>query len=39
MEARVREAAAKRGELIDADEVRSKLNELKKKRVGEPHRG
>lgn len=39
IEAQVREAAARRGELIDADEVRSKLNELKNKPMGEQHRG
>ncbi len=28
--------AAERGELIDAEQVRSRLNELKRKRIGGP---
>jgi len=32
-------SAAQRGELLDPDDVRSKLNELKRERLGEKKRG
>lgn len=41
IDAQVREgyAAAKRGELIDADEVSSRLNQVKRARTGQQRRG
>jgi predicted transcriptional regulator len=41
IEAKINEgyAAAQRGELLEPDEVRSKLGELKRTRLGEQQRG